>query len=62
NLKDDYNKIAQRALENKKNEVLEKWFNEKIGTYYIRIDEEYRNCEEMQKWMPKKSSPAAAGK
>jgi peptidyl-prolyl cis-trans isomerase SurA len=62
NLKDDYNKIAQRALENKKNEVLEKWFNERIGTYYIRIDDEYRNCEEMRKWLPKQNASAAAGK
>ncbi|MEJ7684977.1 MAG: hypothetical protein WKG06_45455 [Segetibacter sp.] len=26
NLKDDYSKIAQRASEEKKNDVLEKWF------------------------------------
>ena len=50
NLKDDYNKISLRALEEKKSEALEKWFNEKIGTYYIKVDEEYKNCEEMKKW------------
>jgi peptidyl-prolyl cis-trans isomerase SurA len=50
NIKDDYNKISQRALEEKKNEALEKWFNQKIGTYYIKIDEEYKNCDEMKKW------------
>ena len=51
NLKDDYNKISLRALEGKKSEALEKWFNEKIGTYYIKVDEEYKNCEEMKKWI-----------
>jgi peptidyl-prolyl cis-trans isomerase SurA len=51
NLKDDYNKISLRALEEKKSEALEKWFNEKIGTYYIKVDQEYRNCEEMKKWV-----------
>ena len=50
NVKDDYNKIAQRTLEEKKNAALEKWFNKKVGTYYIKIDEEYKNCEEMKKW------------
>ena len=53
NLKDDYNKIAQRALEEKKNEVMEKWFTTKIPSYYINIDKEYQSCNEMQKWMPK---------
>jgi peptidyl-prolyl cis-trans isomerase SurA len=51
NLKDDYNKIAQRALEVKKENTLEKWFNEKIKTYYIMIDDEYKNCESLKKWV-----------
>ncbi len=51
NLKDDYNKVAQRALEEKKSEALEKWFIEKIPTYYIKIDDDFKSCEEMQKWM-----------
>lgn len=50
NIKDDYNKIAQRALEEKKNEALEKWFNQKVGTFYIKIDDEFKNCDEMKKW------------
>lgn len=52
NLKDDYNRVAQRALEEKKNEVLEQWFNKKVVTYYIKIDEEYKTCPEMARWMP----------
>ncbi len=52
NFKDDYNKIAQRALEDKKNEAVEKWFNEKIPTFYIMIDKEFQQCSgTMQKWM-----------
>lgn len=50
NLRDDYNKIAQRALEEKKNDVLELWFNTKISSYYIMIDNDYKNCDEMKKW------------
>ena len=51
NLKDDYNRISQRALEEKKNEVLEQWFNKKVVTYYILIDDEYKSCPEMAKWL-----------
>ena len=50
NLKDDYNRIAQRALEDKKNETLEKWFTKNIPTYYINVDSEYSGCSEMKKW------------
>lgn len=58
NVKDDYNKIAQRALEEKKNEELEKWFTEKIPTYYIKIDDDFKGCEEMQKWSHSASATA----
>jgi peptidyl-prolyl cis-trans isomerase SurA len=59
NIKDDYNKITQRALEFKKNETLEKWFTDKIANFYIKIDEEYKACEEMQKWQPVKKVVAS---
>jgi len=51
NLKDDYNKVAQRALEEKKNNALEAWFNKKLPDFYINIDPDYKNCPEMQKWV-----------
>jgi peptidyl-prolyl cis-trans isomerase SurA len=50
NLKDDYNKIAQRALEQKKNKALQTWFQARIATYYIMIDGDYRNCGNLSKW------------
>lgn len=50
NLKDDYNKVAQRALEEKKESALETWFTNKIKTYYIKIDEDYKDCEVLDKW------------
>jgi peptidyl-prolyl cis-trans isomerase SurA len=50
NLKDDYNRIAQRALEQKKNKALQSWFQTKISTYYIMIDGDYRNCGNLSKW------------
>ena len=50
NLKDDYNRIAQRALEEKKFESLKKWFSEKIPTYYITIDSEFSGCKNISDW------------
>jgi peptidyl-prolyl cis-trans isomerase SurA len=50
NMKDDYSRISDRALEEKKNDALEIWFNKKIPTYYIMIDGEFKNCPEMKKW------------
>ena len=50
NLKDDYDKVAARALEEKKNDVLEKWFTKKIPTFYVEIADDYKSCPEMQKW------------
>lgn len=51
NLKDDYNRIAQQALEEKKNKVMIKWFEEHIPTYYILIDQEYQGCSLLGKWL-----------
>jgi peptidyl-prolyl cis-trans isomerase SurA len=38
NLHDDYSKISQFALEEKKAKVLDKWIREKIPAYYIMVD------------------------
>ena len=48
NLKDDYNKVSQRALETKRNIALEKWIKEKIPNFYITLDEEYKTCLELE--------------
>jgi len=58
NMKDDYNWIAQRALDEKKSAALEKWFLAKIPTLYVMIDGEYRNCSNLTKWQ---NTPATAG-
>ncbi len=50
NLKDDYDKIAQDALAEKKNAALENWFAKKIPSFYVKIAEDYKSCPEMQKW------------
>jgi peptidyl-prolyl cis-trans isomerase SurA len=59
NLRDDYNNIAQRALDEKKNAALEKWFLQKIPTMYVMLADEYRNCSGLTKW---EGQPPTAGK
>lgn len=44
NLKDDYQKILKAALEHKKSEILNDWFDENIQDVFIQVDEEYRDC------------------
>jgi len=58
NMRDDYNREAQRALEEKKADAIEKWFNNKISTYYIMIDDDYKTCSQLHKWMQTASSVA----
>ncbi len=50
NLKDDYNRVAARALGKKRSQLLEAWFKEHITNYYIYIDPEYQSCEETKEW------------
>lgn len=50
NLKEDYDRIAKRAIEEKKNGALEKWFREHIPTYYISIDKEFNTCSGLEQW------------
>ena len=50
NLQDDYNRVAQRALDEKKQRALEQWFTSKIPTFYILIDKDYQHCHNLDKW------------
>jgi peptidyl-prolyl cis-trans isomerase SurA len=50
NLRDDYNKISQAALEEKKYIVLDKWLTTHIPNYYIMIDPEAGDCQQLKKW------------
>ena len=51
NLKDDYNKIAQQALETKKSQVLQKWFAEHISGYYVNLDKNFAACDNLVPWV-----------
>lgn len=45
NLKEDYEKIAQIVLSNKRNNALEEWFEKAQGDVYISVEPEYKNCK-----------------
>jgi len=51
NLADDYSKISQAALEEKKGQALDKWIKTKMPTYYIMIDGVTKQeCPKMQQY------------
>ncbi|RYY86522.1 MAG: peptidylprolyl isomerase [Chitinophagaceae bacterium] len=50
NLKDDYNRIAQSALEEKKMQTLDKWLNGHIADHYIMLDPDLQHCTQLQRW------------
>jgi len=57
NLHDDYSRIAQFALEEKKAKAVEKWLQAKIPTYYIMIDPAIAaSCPQVQKFSTEKRS------
>lgn len=51
NLKDDYDRVAKEALEQKKSRALESWFAMKIPSYYIMIDPDFKRCGTLNNWM-----------
>jgi len=48
NLRDDYQKISKAALAEKRNRILNSWFDKARNDVFIRIDEEYNQCQIMQ--------------
>ena len=51
NMQDDYSKIAQFALEEKKAKVMEKWIQNKLSTYYVNIDSATaEECPQLKKY------------
>jgi peptidyl-prolyl cis-trans isomerase SurA len=45
NMKDDYEKLKNYAINNKQNEAIEKWFKDAIAEVYINIEKEYEACK-----------------
>ena len=50
NLKQDYSKLKEFAKVSKKNEYINKWVEKKIKSTYIKIDDHFKKCPNIQKW------------
>ena len=50
NLKEDYQKIQEVALQQKQNKTLSEWVVKKQKTTYVQINEEYSSCEMLESW------------
>ena len=50
NMKEDYSKIQQWALEDKKQRVIDEWINEKAAKTYVRIVDRYKKCDFVHDW------------
>ena len=51
NLKDDYALIKRAAENDKKQDIIAKWTQSKIGNAYIRLDEEFKSCKFVNNWV-----------
>ncbi len=51
NLKDDYALIKRAAENQKKQEIIRDWTQDNISKAFVRIDEEYQNCEFQNSWL-----------
>ena len=56
NLKDDYNKISQLALDEKKAKAMDKWVVAHLPAYYIMVADDFTaTCPNVQKYKEKKA-------
>ncbi|PWV53969.1 peptidylprolyl isomerase [Chitinophaga sp. S165] len=51
NMTDDYARIQQRTLQLKQAEARDKWLREKIPTYYIHVEDEFKQCSHIAQWI-----------
>ena len=45
NLKDDYQKIQEAALNEKQQKVIAEWISKKLSNTYFRLNDDYKTCE-----------------
>ncbi|HXS35456.1 MAG TPA: peptidylprolyl isomerase [Flavipsychrobacter sp.] len=50
NLNDDYSKLEELALQQKQMQKLEEWIEEKLPSYYLKIDPAYQSCAVFKNW------------
>ena len=50
NMNDDYQRLQEMTLNNKQYKAMEAWKNKKKTITYIRISDEYKNCDQVKSW------------
>jgi peptidyl-prolyl cis-trans isomerase SurA len=53
NLKQDYDRIQESALANKKQKVITDWIEDKASQTYVRINDNYKECNFINQWANK---------
>lgn len=53
NLKEDYDKISKFAKESKKSQYFNDWVTKKLKTTYIKVDDRYASCANLDQWIDK---------
>ncbi len=51
NLKDDYSKLQEVALQRKKFEKIRIWTTTKMPTFYLKVAPEYQGCSDIKQWI-----------
>jgi peptidyl-prolyl cis-trans isomerase SurA len=54
-MQQDFNRIQQVALDDKRNKYIGNWVDGKISDFYIYIDPDYRECSSINKWLVTKN-------
>jgi len=47
----DYSKIQKASIESKKNEYINLWIDDKIGSTFIRLEQKYASCPTLDIWI-----------
>ncbi len=55
NLNDDYALIKQAAENDKRVRILNEWVDSKLGNAFIRVDDEFKNCNFQHNWINQKN-------
>ena len=50
NINNDYQRLQDMTLNSKQSKAMEAWKNKKKAITYIRISEEYMNCDQLKSW------------
>ena len=57
NLKDDYSRIQEVALGQKKTQKMDSWVVSKLPSFYLKVSAEYQSCSGIKGWIKSTDTP-----